>query len=168
MNVIFSHGKESGPWGTKIQQLAEIANAEGFNVDSIDYQGINAVEERVERLKEHLSLIKGPIVLVGSSMGGYVATACSEHPGCIGLFVLAPAFYLGGTVNFDCLSIPGNTSIVHGWRDDIVPVENSWRFAKHHSAVLHILDDDHRLISTLPRINELFSQFLTELKAECS
>ncbi|MDQ7048472.1 MAG: hypothetical protein Q9M92_02600 [Enterobacterales bacterium] len=39
MQVIFSHGKESGPWGSKIKQLAEIAISFSFQVQSIDYQG---------------------------------------------------------------------------------------------------------------------------------
>jgi hypothetical protein len=64
------------------------------------------------------------------------------------------------------VSLPKSTAIVHGWRDDIVPVENSWRFAKQHSAELHILDDDHRLISTLPKISTLFSQFLSQLETQ--
>jgi hypothetical protein len=40
MKVIFSNGKESGPWGTKIRTLADIAKAHGHEVDSIDYTGI--------------------------------------------------------------------------------------------------------------------------------
>ena len=34
--VVFSHGKESGPWGTKIAALADIARAEGYEVESVD------------------------------------------------------------------------------------------------------------------------------------
>ena len=37
MKVYFSHGKESGPWGSKIQRLASIASEHGCTVDSIDY-----------------------------------------------------------------------------------------------------------------------------------
>jgi pimeloyl-ACP methyl ester carboxylesterase len=165
MNVVFNHGKESGPWGTKIKELAKIAEDKGFEVDSVDYQGIDNVDERVVKLREKLTFIEGPVVLVGSSMGGYVATACAEESACKGLFVLAPAFYLGGSVNFDTVSTPELTAIVHGWRDDIVPVENSWRFARQHSAELHILNDDHRLITTLPKVTELFSQFLDDIEA---
>ncbi|ATZ74444.1 alpha/beta hydrolase [Idiomarina sp. X4] len=165
MNVVFSHGKESGPWGTKIKEMAKIAESKGFKVDSIDYQGINDVDNRVNKLRENLTLVDGSVVLVGSSMGGYVATACSESLACKGLFVLAPAFYLGGKVDFDAVTVPKRTTVVHGWLDDIVPVENSWRFAKQHSTELHILNDGHRLITTLPKITELFSQFLDDIEA---
>jgi hypothetical protein len=36
MKVYFSHGKESGPWGSKIKRLAGIAQQKGYAVDSID------------------------------------------------------------------------------------------------------------------------------------
>ena len=84
MNVVFSHGKESGPWGTKIKELAKIAEEKGFEVDSVDYQGIDNVDDRALKLREKLTFIEGPVVLVGSSMGGYVATACAAQVGVFG------------------------------------------------------------------------------------
>jgi len=44
MKIIFSHGKESGPWGSKITKLANIGKAASFNVDSIDYISLIAVD----------------------------------------------------------------------------------------------------------------------------
>ena len=46
--VIFSHGQESGPWGTKIQAMAAAARALGCRVESIDYQGIADPAARVQ------------------------------------------------------------------------------------------------------------------------
>ena len=40
------------------------------------------------------------------------------------------------------------STIVHGWNDDIVPVENSIRYARQYKCALHILDSDHRLTPT--------------------
>ena len=37
MKIIFSHGKESGPWGTKIKRLANVAKRLNCSVESIDY-----------------------------------------------------------------------------------------------------------------------------------
>ena len=48
--VIFSHGQESGPWGTKIRAMAETVRSMGFDADSVDYQGIADPTERVEKL----------------------------------------------------------------------------------------------------------------------
>ncbi len=79
MQVIFSHGKESGPWGTKIKVLAESAKALGMGVNSIDYQGIDDPDVRVKKLLEYVELLSEPFVLVGSSMGGYVATVAADR-----------------------------------------------------------------------------------------
>ena len=55
-------------------------------------------------------------------------------------------------------------TIVHGWRDDVVPVENSVRYAQQYKATLHILDGDHRLVDNIPQINYLFEYFLVTLE----
>lgn len=50
LTVYFNHGKESGPWGSKISKLAEVARKKGFAVESIDYQDLPDADPRVERL----------------------------------------------------------------------------------------------------------------------
>jgi pimeloyl-ACP methyl ester carboxylesterase len=159
--VIFSHGQESGPWGTKIRSMANRARSLGCQVDSIDYQGIADPSERVSKLLQKCAQIDDKLILVGSSMGGHVATAAAEELGAVGLFVLAPAYFMPG---YEALtptppSIP--TCIVHGWHDDIVPVENSIRFARSCSATLHLVDGDHRLTANIAEINEYLSYFIT-------
>ena len=84
--VVFSHGKESGPWGEKIRALAQVAESLGAQALSVDYReypaGIfhdqNAVGEADRRVAQ-LETLNLPahhqLVLVGSSMGGYVSTA---------------------------------------------------------------------------------------------
>lgn len=158
--VVFSHGQESGPWGTKIRAMAECARELGCTADSIDYQGIADPAERVQKLIDETRDIDDTLVLVGSSMGGHVATAAAATVGAAGLFVLAPAYYMPG---FDGLTpeppaIP--ICIVHGWRDDIVPVDNSIRFARNCRAELHVLDGDHRLTANIDEINVYLTTFL--------
>ena len=75
--VIFSHGQESGPWGTKIRAMAELVRELGCEADSIDYQGVADPSERVVKLVDACSSIDDTLVLVGSSMGGHVATAAA-------------------------------------------------------------------------------------------
>ena len=161
--VIFSHGQESGPWGTKIRSMAENVRELGCEADSIDYQGISDPTERVDKLITACEGIADPIVLVGSSMGGHVATAAAEKVNAIGLFVLAPAYYVPGYEDLtpDAPDIP--ISIVHGWHDDVVPLENSIRFAKECSATLHIVDGDHRLTDNIDDINCYLTGFITGL-----
>lgn len=161
--VIFSHGQESGPWGTKIRAMADTVRALGCRADSIDYQGMDNPGERVARLVAYCRDVREPIVLVGSSMGGHVATAAAAAVGAVGLFVLAPAYYIPDWE--DATPQPPGIPIVivHGWRDDVVPVDNSIRFARECRATLHLLDGDHRLTANIDEINHYLRRFVTRL-----
>lgn len=161
--VIFSHGQESGPWGTKIRSMAETVRALGCEADSIDYQGIADPTERVEKCVSECAAIEDRLVLVGSSMGGHVATAAAARLGAAGLFVLAPAYFMEGYEDLtpDPPSMP--ICIVHGWNDDIVPVENSIRYARDCNATLHLVDGDHRLTANVDEINEYLRQFIINI-----
>jgi predicted esterase len=158
--VIFSHGQESGPWGTKIRAMAERAKILGCKVDSIDYQGITDPTERVRKLVRECAHVDDRLILVGSSMGGHVATAAAEESGAVGLFVLAPAYYMPGYEMLTPLPPTIPICIVHGWHDDIVPAENSIRFAQTCGATLHLVDGDHRLTTSIDEINEYFTYFI--------
>ena len=94
MKVYFSHGKESGPWGSKIKRLANIAKEHNFSVDSIDYSGILDPDVRVEHLLNVLKKDEEDFLLVGSSMGGYVSLVASEQVNAKGVFLLAPALFM--------------------------------------------------------------------------
>jgi alpha/beta superfamily hydrolase len=158
--VIFSHGQESGPWGTKIRAMAELVKRLGCEADSIDYQGIADPTERVEKCIRECADITDKLVLVGSSMGGYVATAAAGQLNATGLFVLAPAYFMEGYEDLTPEPPPIPVAIVHGWHDNIVPVENSIRYASSCSATLHLVDGDHRLTANIDEINEYLSQFI--------
>ena len=73
--VVFSHGKESGPWGSKITRMAAVVRDLNLGVESVDYRGLDDPAARVEKLLGVGRQIAGPIVLVGSSMGGHVSAA---------------------------------------------------------------------------------------------
>jgi alpha/beta superfamily hydrolase len=156
--VCFAHGKESGPWGTKITRLAEVARARKFDVLSPDYSRTHDPQERVAMLLE-LAPRAEKLVLVGSSMGGYVsAMACAALKPCA-LFLMAPALYFPGWDEEpqDC---PRDTVVVHGWHDDIVPVDRSLRFARPRAAALHVLDSGHTLNDRLDALVVLFQGLL--------
>lgn len=163
--VVFAHGKESGPWGSKIRHLAEIAQGLGTKVLSPDYSGIASPDERVAYL---LSLELPPhsqLILVGSSMGGYVSTVASAKLNPAGLFLMAPAFGLPGYAEQNPVPKAGAICVVHGWRDEVVPVEHGIRFAAPHCAELHVLDADHRLNEVLPAVGLLFEKFMHKILA---
>jgi len=161
--VVFSHGQESGPWGTKIRAMAKCAKNLGCNVDSVDYQDIADPTERVRKLVCECAHIDDKLILVGSSMGGHVATAAAEESGAAGLFALAPAYYMPGYEALTPLPPKIPICIVHGWHDDIVPAENSIRFAQACGATLHLVDGDHRLTANLDEISEYLTYFIKQI-----
>ena len=164
--VIFSHGQESGPWGTKIRAMAEMVRGLGCMADSIDYQGIADPTERVDKLLAECADIDDRLVLVGSSMGGHVATAAADRLNAAGLFVLAPAYYMEGYEDLTPLPPSMPVCIVHGWHDDVVPVDNSIRYARQCSATLHIVDGDHRLTANIGEINLYLRNFIEKLPVQ--
>ncbi|MEJ2514881.1 MAG: alpha/beta fold hydrolase [Gammaproteobacteria bacterium] len=162
--VCFSHGKESGPWGTKISAMADLARDRGLAVESLDYRGMEDPVERVGKLVAHCGVLQQPLVLVGSSMGGHVAASASAQlPDVRGLFLIAPAFYMPGYEHLTPEPRAGRITLVHGWRDEVVPASNSVRFAATHRATLHLIDGDHRLTDSLFEINRFFDWFLDDL-----
>ena len=162
--VVFSHGQESGPWGTKIRAMAERVTARGCQADSIDYQGMADPDDRVQKLIAACNAMKEPLILVGSSMGGYVATAAAGAADVRGLFVLAPAYYMEGYGMQTPAPPDVPITIVHGWHDDVVPVENSIRYARACSATLHVVDGDHRLTANIAAISDYLDLFLDGLE----
>jgi alpha/beta superfamily hydrolase len=157
--VYFAHGKESGPWGTKIQALAGIARGKGCAVESPDYSTTQDPQKRVEMLLA-LKPAAGTLILVGSSMGGYVSAVASRTLKPRGLFLLAPAFYSKRYPVQSPRPAAAYTEIIHGWSDDVVPVANSVKYAGKYQVTLHIVDSDHRLTSAMDQIVDLFSMFL--------
>ncbi|MCL5049967.1 MAG: alpha/beta hydrolase [Firmicutes bacterium] len=164
MQIIFSHGKESGPWGTKIKRLADTAKRLGCDVESIDYSDTMDPDTRAARLQQVLQdKDLTNTVLMGSSMGGYVTLqACKQMP-VQAAFILAPAIYMPGYEHQAPTQKIANLTLVHGWHDDIIPVEHSIRFAREQDCTLHLVNDDHRLIDSLDAIDAWFEVELQRL-----
>ncbi len=161
--VYFNHGKESGPWGTKIARLAEVAKAKGFHVESPDYRSTMDPDQRVEQLLSLKPAAKKHLVLVGSSMGGYVAVRASQTLKPKGLFLLAPAVFREG---YQVPSPKPNAKIVtiiHGWEDIVIPVDDVFKYAKEHETRLVVLNSNHRLTNVLPDLEKIFADYLDEI-----
>ncbi len=158
--IHFIHGKESGPRGRKILALAEVARQAGWETESLDYSGSIDPAVRLAQLLSQQGATGRPLVLVGSSMGGWVAGEASNSLNPVGLFLLAPAFGLSHYPTPGTCAPDSITEIVHGWSDDVIPPQHSIDFARVHGCTLHLLTGDHRLERALPEVCGLFEQFL--------
>lgn len=157
--VCFAHGMESGPWGTKITALAEVARQRRWQVQSPDFRFTKNPQERVRWLLDHPPAGPRPLILVGSSMGAYVMAQVSSHFHPDALFLMAPALYFPNW-DEDPADCPLDTVVIHGWRDDVVPVDVAWRFAQPRRAALHLLNSSHDLNDQLDTLTRLFATML--------
>ncbi|HJT99211.1 MAG TPA: alpha/beta hydrolase [Rhodanobacteraceae bacterium] len=165
--VILSHGLESGPNATKVSALAKIADALGWRSVRPDYLDIDArkdpraIDARIDRALTHTPT-EGRVVFGGSSMGAFVSGFASLERACDGLFLLAlPLEIAGYWRRFSAASVP--TVMVHGWQDELCPVEAALDFARAHGATLQLVPDDHRLGAHVPHCADLFRRFLLDL-----
>jgi hypothetical protein len=166
--VFISPGKNPNPSAPKILLLGQVARDLGYLVEIIDYSGIESPEDRVQKLVASDASNYEHCVLVGVSMGGYVATVAAEELSPRGLFLLSPTLYLKPYAKLDPQPKAEFIAVVHGWHDVIVPVQNVFRFAQKFNAQIHLLDGDHSLIPHLPYIAELFGLFLEQAKRPSS
>lgn len=161
--VILSHGQESGPDATKVTTLALVAERLGWASERPDYRGIASPLARRDHLLSRIRAAGGPVVLVGSSMGAYVSGLASLEAPVAGLFLLAPPISLGAEwPAFDASPVP--CAIVHGWRDELIPVATVIDYAGARGAALHLVDDEHRLARHVDACAAWFRQFLDAIR----
>lgn len=161
--LVFAHGKESGPWGIKISQLARVAESCGYTVISPDYRQTMDPDRRVEQLLELAPKARGALVLAGSSMGGYVSAMASGVLEPDALFLIAPALYFPG-YDREPPPPPALTTVVHGWHDDIVPPASAIRYAQTHGRTLTLLDGGHSLNERIPEMSAALRTLLEQAR----
>lgn len=167
--IILSHGSGSGPDATKVSALAALAESLGWHTVRPDYREDDAhghagsVMPRLARLRATIAAQPAPPVLVGSSMGAFVSGLASLEYPVAGLFLMAtPESIPGCEVDFDVTpEVP--TLLIHGWRDEICPLDAMFDFAARRQLPLLILDDDHRLSDSVDTIAAQFRLFLDQL-----
>jgi len=167
--VILSHGLDSGPHATKVSALAEICAAQGWASLRPDYRAIDAprdplaIDARIAHLLAQVPQSDtGPVVFAGSSLGAFISGFASIRRACRGLFLMAlPASIPGYPHGFVAADVP--TVLVHGWDDELCPVEAAIGFARDRRAQLHLVRDDHRLGAHVAYCAERFRDFLAGL-----
>lgn len=171
-HCILSHGFESGPDATKVTALAEVAERLGWTHERPDYTDLDArrdvsslgdVVARLERLRglAQAAAARGPLVLAGSSLGGYIAGRISLEVPVRGLFLMAPAIAMGPLPALDAATVP--ISIIHGWDDELIPAKAVVDWALPRRARLLLVNDAHRLSDHVAASAEAFGQLLAGL-----
>ncbi|MEP7137165.1 MAG: YqiA/YcfP family alpha/beta fold hydrolase [Chloroflexota bacterium] len=154
--LIYLHGSDSNSNSGKARLFREWFPG----MLTPDFSG--SFDERMSQLGTILS-DKTDLTIIGSSYGGLMGTVFTcEHPHQVRkLILLAPSLvrdssgayhdpaigeYLGGSRRFlQAVSVP--TVIVHGTKDDVVPLEPVRVTAQilFTNLTYHIVEDDHRL-----------------------
>ncbi len=153
--LVFLHGLESGPHGSKYQALREIDP----DVIAPDCSGLDRIAERLLVIERCLEGVE-KMMIVGSSFGGLAALLFAQRPGnrerVAGCLLCAPAISLAapGEITW----VPQNTIVLQGLQDDLVPWQESEAFCNEHQLEFILVDDDHRLSNSRPRVVEIARQ----------
>ena len=131
MKVLFLHGLESRPGGSKAIYLQDKGH-EVLNPALPKSSFPESVEIAQREVDE-----EQPDVIVGSALGGAVAMAV--NPRGARLVLVAPAWKNYGVTP----SVPADTIVLHSTADDIIPYEDSQQI-KGASAVVPV-GADHRM-----------------------
>ena len=130
--IIFAHGLEGTPNGSKIQSLRN----SGFEVLAPDFQGMPLIERVALLEKTSLDFAEKKPILAGSSYGGLTAAIVAMRfpERFSGLLLCAPALHLkeppvtDSTILIAPKGMP--TVIIHGINDDVVPISCSIEYAE--------------------------------------
>ncbi len=165
-HIILSHGSDSGPDATKVSALAAVAETLGWSTERPDYREDDAhghagsIEPRLARLAAAIAAAPVPPVLVGSSMGAFVSGLASVERPVAGLFLLALPTRIPGYPRPFAVRQGVPSFLVHGYADDVCPLDEAVAFAGGHAMPALLVQDDHRLGATLPDIEAEFRRFL--------
>lgn len=180
IQIILSHGLEGNAYGRKLRWLAAVAAIRGPQVQSVAYNTFDGESDQAQTMAnplERLTLLvshvralreRSPddqLMLVGSSMGGWVSCAVSESYPVDGLLLLAPAVGLS-KYPFEPKPKSKRITVVHGFDDVIVPFQNAVDFASQHKAKLLGLPDGHRLQGNLVALAHEMHHLIDEIEAE--
>jgi alpha/beta superfamily hydrolase len=179
-HIIFSHGFTSGPLskgittgpeGAKVSALAATAESLGWTTDRPDFREDDAaphdyalcIEPRLKRLEAAIALAPSPPVLMGTSIGAYVCALAASRQPVAGLFLLAMPTRIPG-YPAELSPRGGAGLLVHGYDDDICPVEEALEFARSYGMSALLLKQDHFLKDSLELLSAHFAAFLATLE----
>lgn len=134
------HPQHGGSLDNKVvQTMARASVAVGWRALRFNFRGVGASQGvwdcgqgEVDDALAVLAALRGidePLLLGGFSFGGYVAAAAARRlsaaDAAMRLLLVAPA-----VVNFDVGTVPEGSYVVHGERDDVVPLSAALDWAR--------------------------------------
>ena len=162
MKIMFLHGLEGSPQGTKASYLQEKYGAYVPELDMSELKGLKksnggswALVDRYDVLwasrvpmKQTREAIEQfcPDMVIGSSMGGAILAKMAVENAWSGPSIfLASASKLMYGISKVPLPLGQKSVWIHGSSDDIIPVDDSLEIAKASGGCTEIVDDGHRL-----------------------
>ena len=127
-------------------------------------EGRGETEDMLKVIQHACALSPGlPLWLCGFSFGGAVALAASEHAGASEMILIAPAFQrLADWQNASAGGVvPASTLIIHGEKDDTVPLADSFNWARPRNIPVAVVPGaDHFFHLRLHIIKQIASRWL--------
>lgn len=163
-HIFLSHGLESGPGSTKIQAMkAEAERFANVRAHALDHRSTKDPATRLTQMRDAMAragAVPEQSILAGSSMGGWVCAQTSSETPVLGCFLLAPALAMDRYPESSPVIRARYCQIIHGWEDDVVPVNPVLDLACRQRLPVLALPDGHRLENSLDRVVIEFRQFL--------
>ena len=91
-HYLYLHGFQSGPQSLKAQETRAYLHAIAPDATFDSPQLSPYPAQAMAQMTQYLSAVKQPVVLIGSSLGGFYATVLAEHSGCRAV-VINPAVF---------------------------------------------------------------------------
>jgi len=184
VRVLYLHGYASGRQSIKGVAFEQHFAPRGIAIERLDLRVPSPDHLRLSAMIDVVrARLADETIVIGSSLGGLTAARTAERDARVkALVLMAPAFQLAARwrgLNVDAgfladiraidvgwpdVKVP--TLILHGVRDDVVPIEHSRQFGAGRSHVeLVELDDGHDLVASLPRLLAVTERFLRTASA---
>ena len=136
MKILFLHGLESAPGGTKPKHLESLGH------DVLNPALLRDDFKASVQIAQKIYDEEKPDVVVGSSRGGAVAMAMEGVT--VKTVLIAPA-YKKYCVTPTYVTRDGEKVVLHSICDDIISVKDSTDLVSNHGYRLHVCGSDHRM-----------------------
>lgn len=166
MKVLFSYGKAIDAGEARLHAFETVARKYGIELENVPYEHDCPADDRAAILLDVVKRQSDPssLILVGSSMGCYGSVLASMQVPVLGMFLISPALFMY-KVNDYSLTGSKYTAFVLGGDDPVIPVDKVLDYVRSEKAEVHVLPEDHHMVSSVDYLAGLFDTFLSRIVA---